>query len=231
MAFTYEYPRPSVTVDAVVFGLDVNEDELRVLLIQRDLEPYRGRWALPGGFVDMGESLEDAARRELKEETGIGKAFLEQLFTFGDVNRDPRGRVVSVAYYGLINLNEQSLRADTDARNAAWFALSDIPDLAFDHGRILETAHQRVKGKVTYEPIGFELLPDKFTLSQLQRVYEVILGRSLDRRNFRKKVQGMGLLVELSEIEQDVAHRAARLYRFNEQKYRQLKKNGFTFEV
>jgi 8-oxo-dGTP diphosphatase len=139
--------------------------------------------------------------------------------------------VISVAYYALVNLNTQALAAATDARKAAWFGLSDLPRLAFDHARILDAALRRVQGKVTYEPIGFELLPGKFSLSQLQRVYEVVLGRRLDRRNFRKKVLGMGLLEDLNEIEEDVAHRAARLYRFNEAKYRLLKKKGFLFEV
>ena len=229
--FTYEYPRPSVTVDCVVFGLDAAQHDLRVLLIQRDLEPFAGRWALPGGFVQPDESLEDAARRELQEETGLERVFLEQLYTFGAVERDPRGRVIAVAYYALVNLDEHAPKAASDARNAAWFSLSDVPELAFDHETILQAALARLKGKLGYEPIGFELLPGKFTLSQLQRLYELVLERPLDKRNFRKKLLGMGILVELDEIEQDVAHRAARLYRFDEQKYRQLKKKGMSFEL
>lgn len=229
--FCYEHPRPALTVDCGVFGLDAEEPELRVLLIERELEPFRGRWALPGGFVRVAESLEDAARRELKEETGLGGIFLEQLYSFGDPDRDPRERVVSVAYYALVNLNEQKLQAATDARRAAWFAVGDLPRLAFDHDRILQVAMTRLKGKVVYEPIGFELLPAKFSLSQLQRLYETVLERPLDKRNFRKKILSMGLLVDLDEIQQDVAHRAARLYRFDEDKYRQLKKKGFVFEL
>lgn len=229
MSFTYEHPRPSITVDCVVFGFD--EADLKVLLIERGVDPFRGRWALPGGFVRMEESLEDAARRELLEETGLRDVYLEQLYTFGDLDRDPRGRVVSVAYYALVKLRGRPLAAATDAERAAWFPVSDTPSLAFDHGRVLEVAIQRLRGKVRYQPLGFELLPEKFTLSQLQHLYEAVLERPLDKRNFRKKLLAMGVLEETNEIEQDVAHRAARLYRFDEPKYRKLLKSGFNFEV
>jgi len=229
VSFTYDHPRPALTVDCVVFGLD--DEDLKVLLIQRDLDPFKGRWALPGGFVQEDEGLEEAARRELQEETGLDRVFLEQLYTFGDVGRDPRGRVVSVAYYALVKLGDHRVRAATDAREASWFAVWDTPSLAFDHDRILQTALGRLKGKVRYQPLGFELLPPKFTLSQLQRVYEKILERPLDKRNFRKKLLAMELLVELEEVEQDVAHRAARLYRFDRRKYQQLEKDGFNFEI
>jgi 8-oxo-dGTP diphosphatase len=227
MTFTYQYPRPALTVDCILFGLD--EGDLKVLLIQRDLKPFVGKWALPGGFVRLGETLDDAARRELGEETGVRDVFLEQLYTFGEVHRDPRERVVSVAYYALVKLADHRLKAATDARNAAWFSADEVPSLAFDHAGILALALRRLKGKVRYEPIGFELLPAKFTLSQLQHLYEVCLEETLDKRNFRKKILGMGLLVETDEIQQDVAHRAARLYRFDERKYQQLKKRGFSF--
>ena len=229
MSFTYEYARPALTVDCVVFGLD--ENELQVLLIRRGLEPFAGTWALPGGFVHLDETLEDAARRELEEETGLRKLFLEQLYTFSEIDRDPRERVVTVAYYALVKLSEHKVRAATDAADAAWFGISDLPTLAFDHGRILEMALERLRGKVRYQPIGFELLPRKFTLTQLQRMYEVILERSLDKRNFRKKILGMDLLVELDEVQKDVAHRAARLYKFDDRRYRKLVKQGFSFEI
>jgi len=224
---SYAHPRAALTVDCVVFGFD--EGDLKVLLIQRALEPFAGRWALPGGFVGVEESLEDAARRELAEETGLRNVFLEQLYTFGAPGRDPRERVVSVAYYALVSLAGHRPQAATDARQAAWFSVDDSPGLAFDHEHILATALARLRGKVRYEPIGFELLPPRFTLGQLQHLYEVVLEERLDKRNFRKKILGMGLLVDTGEIQQDVAHRAARLHRFDERKYQQLRKRGFSF--
>lgn len=229
MVYEYQYPRPALTVDCVVFGLD--ENELRLLLVERDLEPFASQWALPGGFVRLKETLEESARRELAEETGITRLYLEQLYTFGELNRDPRERVVTVAYYALVKLSDHKVRAATDARSAAWFSVSDLPTLAFDHEEIVKVALNRLKGKVRYEPIGFELLPRKFTLSQLQKLYEVILERELDKRNFRKKILGMDLLIELDELQTGVAHRAARLYSFDEKKYERLKKNGFNFEI
>ncbi len=229
MSHTYEYPRPALAVDCVVFGID--EGDLKLLLIQRQIEPFRHKWALPGGFVRMDEDLEAAARRELREETNITEVYLEQLYSFGAVDRDPRGRVVSVAYYALAQLSHHRIAAATDAESVAWFSVSDLPSLAFDHDQIIATAHARLQAKVRYAPIGFELLPAKFTLSQLQRLYEVILERTLDKRNFRKKILGMGLLIETDEIEEDVAHRAARLYRFDKRKYRKLAKQGFHFAI
>lgn len=227
MKHCYEYPRPALTVDIVLFGFD--EGDLKVLLIQRDLPPFEGKWALPGGFVRVDETLDQAALRELAEETGVKDVFLEQLFTFGKVNRDPRERVVSVAYYALVKLASHTVKAATDARNAAWFPVDETPSLAFDHAEILEAALKRLKGKLRYEPIGFELLPARFTLSELQHLYEACLEQPIDKRNFRKKILGMGLLIETNEIQKDVAHRAARLYRFDEKKYRQLTKRGFSF--
>lgn len=229
MPHVYQFARPALTVDIVVFALD--EDDLQVMLIERDLPPFEGRWALPGGFVRVDETLEEAARRELVEETGLKDIFLEQLYTFGAVDRDPRERVVTVAYYALVNLEGHDVRASTDARNAAWFPVSDLPQLAFDHQGILAAAHERLQGKVRYQPIGFELLPDRFTLRQLQHMYEVILDRELDKRNFRKKVLAMGIVKETNEIEKDVAHRAARLYRFDKRTYDRLMKRGFNFEI
>ncbi len=227
--YSYKYARPALTVDCVVYGLD--EEDLKVLLIQRDHGPFAGRWALPGGFVHVDESLDDAARRELEEETGVKIDYLEQLYSFGKVDRDPRERVVSVAYYALVKLSDHRVHAATDARRAAWFAVTDVPALAFDHAEILQVAHTRLQGKVRYQPLGFELLPRKFTMRQLQHLYETILGRPLDKRNFRKKILGMNLLEELEEVETDVAHRAARLYRFDKRKYQRLSKRGFDFEI
>ena len=229
MPFTYEYPRAALTVDCVVFGLD--EQELKVMLIQRGLPPFEGKWALPGGFVRLEETLDEAARRELQEETGLSKIFLEQLYTFSEVDRDPRERVVSVAYYALVNLRDHQVHAATDARDAAWFGVHDVPSLAFDHAEILRLALERLRGKLRYQPVGFELLPKKFTLSELQHLYELVLERTLDKRNFRKRVLAMDLLEETDEVQQDVAHRAARLYRFDERKYRRLLKTEFHFEL
>jgi 8-oxo-dGTP diphosphatase len=229
MPYTYEYPRSALTVDCAVFGLDDNE--LKVMLIQRGLPPFEGQWALPGGFVQLHETLEEAARRELEEETGLYKVFLEQLHTFSAIDRDPRERVVSVAYYALVKMSGHRVQAATDARDAAWFGVHDVPSLAFDHAEILSLALERLRDKLRREPVGFELLPKKFTLSQLQHLYELVLERELDKRNFRKKVLSMDLLIETDEVEQDVAHRAARLYRFDERKYKRLAKAGFNFEI
>jgi 8-oxo-dGTP diphosphatase len=201
------------------------------MLIERDVEPFQGVWAIPGGFVRSGETLLEAATRELEEETGIKDVFLEQLFTFGDPGRDPRGWVVSVAYYALVSPDKHDIRATMDARDARWFSIDSLPKLAFDHSQILQTALQRIRGKLTYAPIGFELLPQKFTIKQLQKLYEIVLGRPLDNRNFRKKIFGMDVLRELDEVQIGVAHRAARLYRFDERKYKQLVKRGSHFEL
>ncbi len=229
ISHTYEYPRAALTVDCVVFGLD--EGELKVLLIQRGLEPFKGLWALPGGFVRVTETLDEAARRELAEEAGLTEVFLEQLYTFGEVNRDPRERVVSVAYSALVKLAAHKAAAASDASDARWFPVSQIPRLAFDHGTILEAGLTRLQGKVRYQPVGFELLPRKFTLSQLQHLYEAILETKLDKRNFRKKVLSFGLLVPLKETQMTGRHRPAQLFRFDADKYEKLKKRGFNFEV
>lgn len=229
MKHTYEYPRAALTVDCVVFG--INEEGLHVLLIERGLEPFKGKWALPGGFVRVEETLDAAARRELEEEAGLKDVFMEQLFTFGDVHRDPRERVVSVAYYALVQVLDHEAVAATDAANAKWFPVNKVPALAFDHAKIFEAALARLRGKVRYEPIGFELLPPKFTLSQLQHLYESVIGAVLDKRNFRKKVLGFGLLTPLKETQMSGRHRPAQLFRFNADKYEKLKKRGFNFEL
>jgi 8-oxo-dGTP diphosphatase len=231
MPYSYEFERPGLTVDCVIFGLDLDEESLKVMLIERDLEPFAGMWAIPGGFVRSGESLEQGAARELREETGITDVFLEQLYTFGDPGRDPRGWIVSVAYYALVSPDRHVVTATTDARQARWFPVTALPRLAFDHDEILRVALERLRGKLTYAPVGFELLPQKFTIKQLQKLYEIVLGRKLDNRNFRKKIFSMDVLRELGEMQKGVPHRAARLYRFDERKYRQLVKRGLSFEL
>jgi 8-oxo-dGTP diphosphatase len=227
--FSYEYPHPAVTVDCVVFGLD--DEDLKVLLIQRGSAPFKDAWALPGGFVKLSEGLEEAARRELVEETGVADLYFEQLYTFGEPGRDPRERVITVAYFAIVNLFDHTIRPDTDARNAAWFPVDDLPGLAFDHHEIFDMALRRLQAKIRYQPVGFEFLPAKFTLTQVQRLYETILCEELDKRNFRKKILSTGLLVALDEVELDVAHRAAQLYRFDEKAYERLKSKGYGFEL
>jgi 8-oxo-dGTP diphosphatase len=227
MPYTYEYPRPAVTVDCVIFGLD-ESSVLKVLLIERQQPPFEGMWALPGGFVDMDETLEAAALRELEEETGVKDVYIEQLYTFGGIDRDPRGRVISVAYYALVNLARHPVKAASDASGVDWHAIDHLPPLAFDHSPILETALGRLRAKVRYQPIGFELLPEQFTLSQLQKLYEVVLGVSqpLNKRNFRTRILRMGVLKEVAKQE-GVAHRPAVLYSFDKERYEQLAKEKY----
>jgi len=221
--YTYEYPRPSVTVDIVVFGYD-GAKQLKLLLIQRGSEPYKGSWALPGGFVDLDEDLETAALRELEEETGVKDLYVEQLYTFGAINRDPRGRVISVAYFSLVNLQDHPAVAASDATKAEWFLLDELPDLAFDHAEIIKIANQRLSAKVRYQPIGFELLPEEFTLGQLQQLYETVLNvEGFNKRNFRTRILRTGILEEVGR-QQNVAHRPAVLYKFNQETYKNLAK-------
>lgn len=214
MSYTYEYPRPSVTVDLVIFT--IADNDLKVLLIRRGGEPFKGRWALPGGFVEISESLEKAAARELKEEAGVTNVYLEQLFTFGEPKRDPRGRVISVSYFALVDAGRQRLQAASDATEAEWHSVFAPPKLAFDHKKILDYAVWRLRNKIEWTTVGYELLPKKFTLSELQRVYEIILQRPVDKRNFRKKILAQGQISELNETRSDGAHRPAKLYSFRE---------------
>lgn len=227
--YEYKYPHPAVTVDCVVFGLD--GEELKVLLIQRKLEPFKGKWALPGGFIGMEEDLEESARRELHEETGVKDLYLEQLETIGTPGRDPRERVITVAYFAIVNLFDHTIRADTDAEQAAWFPAEHLPELAFDHQMILDKALSRLQNKIRYKPLVFEFLPQKFTLRQLQHLYETILCKNLDKRNFRKKILKTGLILGLEEYEMDVSYRAAQLFRFDKDKYQELEKEGFEFGI
>lgn len=229
MPFTYEYPRAALTVDCVVFGFD--GEGLKLLLIERGLEPFKGRWALPGGFVGVEEELEDAARRELKEETGITAVVLEQFQTFGAVNRDPRERVVTVAYFALTRLEDHRPHAATDARQAVWFNCGELPKLAFDHQVVIQRALEHLRQRVRLEPVGFHLLSAKFTLTQLQCLYETVLGRDIDTRNFRKRVVAMELVVPLKRQFQRGRQRPAQLYRFDSKQYEKLKKAGFQFDL
>lgn len=211
MSVTYEYPHPAVTTDIVIFT--IRQDELKVLLIKRAGSPFKGNWALPGGFVALDESLEEGARRELAEETGVSGVYLEQLYTFGQPDRDPRERVITVAYYALIPTDTIEIRAATDAEGVSWFGMNEVPALAFDHQEILRMAHQRLVGKLDYSTIAFQFMPKDFTLSELQHVYELILGEELDKRNFRKRILSLGLVEETGKEKKAGAHRPAKLYR------------------
>lgn len=219
----------NLTVDAVVFGYD--SGNISVLLVKRKYEPFKDGWALPGGFVLENENLEEAVQRELVEETGVKINYLEQLYTFGDLERDPRGRVVSIAYFGLVKPNAFNLRASTDAEEAEWFNIKKLPKLAFDHKKILKIAIERLQGKITYEPIGFELLDKKFPFSDLEKLYTTLLDRQIDRRNFKKKITSLKVLDELDEKISIGRGRPASLFSFNKKRYFQLKKEGIIFEI
>ena len=207
--------RAQVTVDVVIFT--ILDGALNVLLVRRGIEPYKGRWAIPGGFILDGESLEQAALRELREETGVADVYLEQLYTFGDPDRDPRGRVITVAYYALIAMDRAHLRAGTDAAEARWWPVAALPKrLAFDHTGIIDYAVERLRAKVEYTTVGFQLLPQEFTLGELQEVYEAIAGRPLDKRNFRRRIEQLDVLAPLERWRRAGASRPARLYRFRD---------------
>lgn len=234
--YTYEYPHPAVTADCVVFGYDGKE--LRVLLIKRGAEKeasttaYVGEWALPGGFLDVEQdkTIAHTAQRELKEETGLklGIKDFKEAATFSDIKRDPRERVITIAHYALVKLSE--VQADTDADKADWFSLSNIPHLAFDHDKILRVAFSRMKEDIHFEPVGFELLPEVFTLPQLQHLYESILEVKFDRRNFANKMKHFGMLSEVSIDTPRHGTRTPIKYRFNKENYERLKSNGFQLE-
>ncbi|WP_295121394.1 NUDIX domain-containing protein [uncultured Chitinophaga sp.] len=221
-----------LAVDAVVFGYS-KSDGVSVLLIQRKYAPFKNSWALPGGFVRQGESLEDAVRRELKEETGISVNYLEQLYTFGDPKRDPRQHIVSVAYFALVkSAKYQQLKADTDAENASWFPINELPKLVFDHSEVLNTAIARIRMKIRYEPIGFELLDRKFPFSDLEHLYISLLGRDIDRRNFSRKMLALNVLDETDEMyKAEGKGRPSKVYKFNKKNYEQLAKEGINFEI
>ena len=215
-----------MTVDIVIFTL--RDAILQVLLVKRGVPPFEGQFAIPGGFIREDESLEEAALRELYEETGVRNVFLEQLYTFGDPKRDPRGRVVTVAYYALIASDKLSLAAGADAAEAQWFLANELPPLAFDHKSILECALERLRNKLEYTTVGFQLVHEKFTLGELQAVYEAILGRQLDKRNFRRKIALLGILKPLREWRY-TGRKPAQLFRFASARFEKLKDKGILF--
>lgn len=227
MAYRYEYPRPALTVDCVVFGYEPSQTQLQLLLIKRGNPPFVGRWALPGGFVNVGEDLEAAALRELEEETGAREVYLEQLYTFGAPDRDPREHVVSVAYFALVRPELLTIQAGDDAADSAWHPIDQLPELAFDHEAVIQKALARLRGKVRYQPIGFELLPQAFTMPELHRFYEAVLARPVDRRNFTRKLLAMGVL----EATGDYGSHKAKRYRFDESRYQESVSQGWNFEI
>ena len=224
--YHYKYPHPSVTTDCVIFGYDGTK--LNVLLIERGIEPFKGRWAFPGGFIKMDETALMGAKRELLKETGLKDAYIRQFHTFSEVDRDPRERVITIAYYALVRISE--VKGGDDAARAKWFPLDQIPSLAFDHDMILRQATAELRKQIHFEPIGFELMPEKFTMTQLQHLYEAILDVKFDRRNFCNKMLKLGILTELDEKLTLVNKKVAFLYKFNPESYKQMKEKGFRLE-
>lgn len=221
-----------VAVDAIVFGYS-KQDGVSVLLIKRKYEPFKDKWAIPGGFVLENESLEEAVQRELLEETGIEVNYLEQLYTFGDPERDPRQRIISVAYFGLVkSALFQKLKASTDAAEAKWFNIKRLPELAFDHRRILGSAIERLRAKVRYQPIGFELLDKRFPFSDLEKLYAALLDKEINRRNFSKKILSFGFIEETGEKQKaEGKGRPSNMFQFNQRRYKDLLKEGIHFEI
>lgn len=223
--------KSAFSVDNVIFGFDGSA--LKVLLIYRGAAPYKGKWALPGDLVYPNEDLDTAAQRVLEQLTGLRDVYLEQVKAFGAVDRHPLGRVITIAYYSLIKVTNYTVTAASFAQSAKWHTVEEAVDLAFDHNQILSTCLRRLQRKVRNAPVGFELLPPKFTLTELQQLYESVLGLSkgLDKRNFRKKILSMNVLEECEEIQEGVAHRPAKLYQFDPEKYQQLVADGYSFDI
>ena len=229
MAFEYDFFSIAFSVDNVIFGFD--DSDLKVLLIKRLNDPFKHEWALPGDLVSPNEDLRNAPKRVLKELTGLENVYLEQVKTFGKVNRHPRGRVVTVAYYSLININQVFPKPDSFAQEVSWHKISEIDSLAFDHMEIMRTCLKRLQTQIKSQPVGFELLPEKFTLSELQQLYEAILEQKLDKRNFRKKMISLNVLTDNQEYQQGVAHRPAKLYAFDKLKFEEARQEGIHFEI
>ncbi|MEM9547450.1 MAG: NUDIX domain-containing protein [Bacteroidota bacterium] len=221
--------KAAISVDCVIFGYD--ENHLRVLLLKSDMPPFEGKYSLVGDLVRPHENLDDSAKRVLLERTGLENLFLEQVRTFSDVDRHPLGRVITTAYYSLVKLNDSLFKIEEDNPNLKWKKVNSICELAFDHKLILETCIEQLKFRLREKPIGFKLLPKKFSLKQLQNLYEKVLDIELDKRNFRRKLKALDLLVDLNENQSDVNHRPAKLYSFDQEKYENKTKKGFNFEL
>ena len=229
MPFQEKIYKSAFSVDNIIFGFD--SDTLKVLLIKREDGPYAGTWALPGDIVRPDENLDESARRILEELTGVKDVYLDQVYTFGKIDRHPKGRVITIAYYSLVNIEKVTINTEANDWRVAWKEVRSLEYLAYDHFTIMETCLARLKQDLKLRPIGFELLPEKFTLTELQRLYEVILEQDLDKRNFRKKILSMGILNTLHELQKGVSHRPAKLYSFDAVKYEEVKNNGFIFEL
>lgn len=223
-ASIHDFAKPSVTIDCVVFGYDFKQ--LKVLLVNRKKAPYEGTWALPGGFLNVEESFEGCVRRVLATKTGMVDLFMEQLYTFGTVHRDERGRVISVAYFALVNPHNYQIINGFMNHDTRWFAYDELPKLAFDHAEIIAKAHERLQSKIRYQPIGFELLDDEFTLPELQRLYETILNKTIDRRNFRKKMLELGIIKTTGERREGTPNRQPDIYKFDKARYDELVREG-----
>ncbi|WP_428653406.1 NUDIX hydrolase [Runella sp.] len=224
-----QYPRPSVTVDCVVFGYD--GEHLSVLLLNRKEAPFANHWTLLGGFLNLEETFETAAERILSQKAGLTGLYLEQLYTFGGLDRDPRGRVLSVSYYALVNPHQFELVVGTMANDLRWCSIDALPALGFDHNHIIDIARRRLAAKVTYQPVGFELLNEQFTITELQDLYERILGESLDRRNFYKKIMASEILKSTGARRTGLKSRPAELFTFDKTRYEQLLTEGFHFKI
>ncbi len=229
MPFRNSFFKSAFSVDNVIFGLE--NSTLKVLLIKRSEVPFINEWALPGDLVRVDEDLRDAPKRILKELTGLQDVYLEQVHTFGKVDRHPLGRVITVGYYSLVNMDNLKPRAASIASKVKWFDVFELESLPFDHFEILQKCIRRLQNSVREMPIGFELLPERFTLSDVQDLYEAVLNKNLDKRNFRKKFLSMGLLIDVKKYQTGVAHRPAKLYKFETSKYEEFKAKGFNFEI
>ena len=224
MSLNYQdFVKNYVAIDSIIFGFD--QGKLKLLLIKRKMPPMEGSWSLMGGFVGEKESLDEAAYRILENLTGLKSIYLEQLYAYGEVNRDPEARVISIAYFALINIDDYDEELGRKY-GAEWFAIDEIPPLVFDHKTMVQKAMRRLKRKTIIQPIGFELLPEKFTLTQMQQLYEAIHQQELDKRNFRKKILAMNVLTKLNEKDKQSSRRGAFLYKFNKEKYDYLVSNG-----
>jgi ADP-ribose pyrophosphatase YjhB (NUDIX family) len=219
-----------VAVDCIIFGYDIFEKEIKLLLFKRIVEPAKGRWSLAGGFVEENESLDDAASRILRKLTGLESVYMKQSYAYGETDRDPGARVISVSYFALIAIRDID-RELAEKNGVSWRSLSRLPELIFDHPQMVSRALTELQNQIKIKPVGFELLPEKFTLVQLQDLYEAIYQRKVDKRNFRKKILSMGILEKLDEKERETSKKGAYYYKFNEGTYKRLKQNGFYFNL